>query len=438
MWAYVNGLMDRQTQIFLNAQEEGISLRELKQFSRGLIQHFPKGILKPADYAFDTAAESLYCMVIVNLGADPMEELTRRGLQLLSNKTNALDYGTQHINLAIQFDLIQLNSWGEIVVSHYEHDRALPDALTSWHASLPDNANHKPELFVKSYSITRPESISRRINDLWNSLTEAWYKSQNNGALRFIFKLSNQFCMLESIDGQAAIKFLDYEHELYNELQKESHEFKPVQFDSETLPESPLPLIYQHNTAGEIELFYHVEKDQAKVWILDEYGSLFYQVQYFYDHDSMLNHYLRFFQSIMLRRQAQQVGHEKQLKIRFYQIGRSKRQGNWIIRTERNLSDSKLSHYFNIQVIASEGMGGEPMYTFYCDNEEISPLEYGNKVLTAVARKILRHRSNEERYPSYITDLDISALTFSSQGTCHHLKVKKELEDNLYEELNKA
>ena len=87
-------------------------------------------------------------------------------------------------------------------------------------------------------------------------------------------------------------------------------------------------------------------------------------------------------------------------------------------------------------MIASEGPNDEPMYTFFCDNEEISPLEYGNKVLAEVARLILRHRSNKERYPSYITDLDISALANLSQGTANHLVHKMQLEEALYQEIS--
>ena len=54
-----------------------------------------------------------------------------------------------------------------------------------------------------------------------------------------------------------------------------------------------------------------------------------------------------------------------------------------------------------------------------------------------VAELILDHRHSKERYPAYITDLDISALAKYSQGTCGHLEVKKHLEEALYDELYK-
>ena len=438
MWAYVNGLMNRQTQVFLNAESTEITENELKQFCRNIISHFPKGTLKPVDLAFEHKAESLYSMVIVNLGQDPMADLTKRGLQLLSNKTDAIDYGTQNINLAVQFNIISLNSWGEVVINHFEDKSALSDALSAWQTSLPENPQKRPKLFVKCYGVTRPESVSRRIDELWNAYTDAWYQHNFNGELRYLFKVGKSYCLFDVRDAMATVRNLKNEAEVYQMLSREVTEFSPVQFDPYCMSDSPLPLIYAQNNSQTIALFYHVTNNQAEIWALDEQGVLFHQPnQYFFDHQSMLNHYQRFFNSVLLRRQASQAEPETQLDIRFYQLNKN-RQGDWQVKSRRTSDDAKLSHYLNIQVIASEGRNNKPMYTFFCDNQEISPLEYGDKVLKAVARLILRHRSNNERYPSYITDLDISAVPGQSQGTASHLAFKMKLEDELYQELSKG
>jgi len=438
MWAYVNGLMNRQTQIFLNAESTGVTHNELKQFCRNIISHFPKDNLKPDDLAFEEKAETRYSMVIVNLGQDPMSDLTRRGLQLLSNKTDAIDYGTQHINLAVQFDIISLNSWGEVVINHFEDSSALSDALSAWQASLPDDPQQRPKLLVKCYGVTRPDSVSRRIDELWNAYTKAWYQHNHGGELRYLLKLANDYCLFDIRDATASVRYLNNETDVYRALGKEVTEFSPVQFDPYCMSDSPMPLIYGQNHQQAIELFYHVRNNQAEIWALDEQGVLFHQPnQYFFDHESMLNHYQRFFNALLLRRQASQAERQANIDIRFYELKKNNR-GVWQVKSQRHMNDARLSHYLNIQVIATEGPNNQPMYTFFCDNEEISPLEYGDKVLEAVARLILRHRSNNERYPAYITDLDISALANQSQGTASHLSYKMQLEAQLYEELSKG
>ena len=434
IWAYINGLLTRTTQIFVNPGNEQLSERELKQFCRGVIQHFPLTTIKPTNYAFEQPAHILYQMLIVNLGVDPMQELTRRGLQLISNQSDALDYGTQHVNLAIQFDMVTLNSWGEVLVQPFSGENALANALLAWHQSLPDEPQQTAHLLVKSYSVTRPESISRRIDALWQNLKRNWYEQQYNNRLRYIFKQASSYAILQIENRQGRVIYVADEEALQTQLAKEYSGYNPVCFDPEFSSESPLPLLYSNHKRGQIQLYYLHEKHQAKVWVIDENGVLFFQEQEFYDHHTLLNHYLRFFQSMVIRRTAQ-ADEQLDFKVRLFELRHLKKSGRWKIHKERPVDQESLSHYFQIQAIAFE-TADEPIYTFYCDDQEISPLEYGNDVLPSVARVIMRHRDNNERYPAYITDLDISALAKYSQGTCGHLEVKKVLEEALHDALN--
>lgn len=433
IWAYINGLLVNSTQVFLNSGDEQLAEKELKQFCRDVIQHFPASSVKPTSHAFDQPAHIAYYMVIVNLGVDPMAELTKRGLQLISDQTDALDYGTKHTNLAIQFDVVTLNTWGEVLVHHYSGERALANALLAWHQSFSDDTRHALKLMVKSYSVTRAESISRRIYDLWLGLKKSWHEQQHQKRLRYVFKQANSFAILNIERRQGRVLYLDNEAELLAELEQEYTGYNPVCFDPEILTESPLPLLYDNHSSGQIQLYYYREKQTARIWVIDEDGVCFYQQQVFYDQHTLLNHYLRFFQSMVIRRNAQ-AEKRLDLSVRLYELKRNKKSGKWLIHKEQPIEQERLSHYFQIQAIAFE-TGDEPAYTFFCGDHEVSPLEYGNEVPQAVARIILEHRDNSERYPAYITDLDISALGNYSQGTCSHLRVKQALEDMLYQAL---
>ncbi|HCW94360.1 MAG TPA: hypothetical protein DHU88_00780, partial [Pseudomonas sp.] len=74
--------------------------------------------------------------------------------------------------------------------------------------------------------------------------------------------------------------------------------------------------------------------------------------------------------------------------------------------------------------------------TLYCNHQEFSGLEYGARLFTAVAEYILSQRRNRERYPCYITDLDLSGLRGRGQGqTVHYLRYKARLEAALNQAL---
>jgi adenylate cyclase, class 1 len=92
-----------------------------------------------------------------------------------------------------------------------------------------------------------------------------------------------------------------------------------------------------------------------------------------------------------------------------------------------------------VQAILEPGDGRQPHVTLYCNHREFSELEYGRELYRAVARHILAQRAGGERYPCYITDLDLSALLASQQAqTVHYLRYKSELEDALNAALQQA
>ncbi|MCP4272004.1 MAG: class I adenylate cyclase [Gammaproteobacteria bacterium] len=435
-WAFLNGLLSRMTKVQLNKGDSEVVEKELKQVCSGIIQRFPDNLKKPDDAAFRKPARNIFTMIIANLGTDPMAEFTRRGLQLVSNKTDALNYGNQHLNLAINLEILHLNSWGEVSFSAYSNKNALITCLTAWLQQLPEKENHKPALEVTSYCQTRAESITRRISALWNNITQSVYHHQNMAASRYLFTIANQFALLEIKDREVFSRLLDGQKELLYELKRPCESFSPLTIDENSFTDTPLSKIFKMNEEGEIQLFYYVEKDSADVWVIDENGTLFYQKQHYHDNITLLNPYRRFLQSVIYRQGA--MDGEAITKVpRFFQLTKDKKM-NWNARERMIHDESSLVRYFNIQVIASEYHEGNPSFTYYCDDVEFSPLEYGDKLLSAVANQILSHRNIEERYPAYITDLDISAMIPQRrQVTCQYLEMKKDLEHRLYDELNK-
>ena len=436
-WAYLNGILDRFTKIQLNEGESELETRELKQLCSGIIKLFPINFKSPSDDDFRNPARNVFSMLVINLGTDPMAQLTRRGLQLISNKTDALDFGNQHLNLATTFEILHLNTWGEVSLSSYANENAITTSLTAWLQQLPDDKGNKPQLVVQSYCQTRSESISRRIDELWNSITNVWYSNHKYPSMRFLFTLSNRYQLFKMKGHEIQSQNLSFD-ELEVELAFPDTKFSPLVIDKNCLADTPLSTIFKLNKSGEIQLFYHVKKDRADVWVVDETGTMFHQQQQFHDHRTLLNPYRRLLQSVIFRQESLS-GSAKTKVPKLYQL--TKGRGNnaeWKIQERLIDDESSLFRYFNIQVIASEDPFAKPLYTFYCDDIEFSYLEYGDKLLSAVAKQILLHRNNEERYHAYITDLDISALNLQSrQVTCQYLEIKKTLENQLYKELNK-
>ncbi len=82
-----------------------------------------------------------------------------------------------------------------------------------------------------------------------------------------------------------------------------------------------------------------------------------------------------------------------------------------------------------MQAIVEAGDNGRSQVTLYCNQQEFSGLEYGNDLFAAVTRTIVARRRDGERYPCYITDIDLSGLHGNGRSqTVQYLRYKSRLE----------
>ena len=95
--------------------------------------------------------------------------------------------------------------------------------------------------------------------------------------------------------------------------------------------------------------------------------------------------------------------------------------------------------FYDVQAIIEPADSGRVHVTLYCNHREFSELEYGAELFAAVARHILNQRRGAERYPCYITDLDLSRILGDGQAqTIHYLRYKAQLEGALNSALQNA
>ena len=70
--------------------------------------------------------------------------------------------------------------------------------------------------------------------------------------------------------------------------------------------------------------------------------------------------------------------------------------------------------------------------TIFCGQKEFSELDHGATLFGAAAEHILQQRTRTEKYPCYITDLDLSAIDpTGNMQTVNYLRYRQQLEDAL-------
>ncbi len=138
-WCHFNGLISRHsTAISVQPADCELSQWELRSILDCLQQMFPMGKVPETDMqSLAEPAVIRRAALFVNLTYDPMAKLTRHGMQLVSERIDPLSYGSLWENLAVDFQLIALTSWGEVLTLAYTGKNALLDCLCDYFAWSP-------------------------------------------------------------------------------------------------------------------------------------------------------------------------------------------------------------------------------------------------------------------------------------------------------------
>ena len=183
--------------------------------------------------------------------------------------------------------------------------------------------------------------------------------------------------------------------------------------------------------------------EQAELSVLDEHNALWRQRLPFHDEQNLLTPLQRFLQSLLYRRNAlltlDSQSTSRMPEVLYYQVQPAAplRAQSVERRPEPQLPGSRP--FYQVQVIVEPADAGNVHVTLYCNHREFSELEYGSDLFAAVARHILGQRQGAERYPCYITDLDLSRVLGEGRSqTVHYLRYKTELETALNQALQQA
>ncbi len=447
-WCHFNGILDSTTQVGFLEGEHDLQAFELNNIIRSLQQLMPANTSHQhkENTTFTRAPQPVQVLMLINVGTDPLQGIKNRGLQRLSNQTDSLGYSGFRDNLIMNIEQLTLNSWGEISCTRFEGKDALLHCIKDYiELAPPDSQSGLPTLDIRCFCASRAPSIAQRVEELFRDLAACYYSGTRSATSRYILQIQNAFYTLQYREQQLNIQRAANYTLLEQQLGERQRQFSPIVFDRYALNNSLLSAISENCQANVIEVFYQRQGDTAQVYVVDEYGSLFSYTTPFVNEQTLLNPLSQFLQSTLYRQNNEQQDFSAQLStnnseplqrqllyFELVQLGQSAPAQLKARRVNSKLSGS----YFNIQAIAELSADKQMVFNIYCDQQEFTSLEWGEQLYTTVAQFILARRQNSERYPCYITDLDLSgALIPANQPgaiqTIDYLRYKHLLERGL-------
>ena len=433
----------------LNNVTKNFSLQPLQrqQLLQVIQQWLPLPVKKIEHENFLQNTQPQNILLLFNIGIEPQADLHKKGLQMLSSQRDAFVYSGMKENLVLSADVVQINTWGELVCRHFDTD-ALVNCLLHYLRAIPPSKNAGlPELTIRCFSLGQGATIEQRVLELWQAIITCFYSGTRGRNTRFIFEMANEYFLLQFVQQHAQIlRFQTYE-KLLEKLALPQIEFSPLVVDAYALRDKPLRLFSEVIKTSAIYLFYQLDKTQAHITVVDHKGAFFSKSTLLFNVQALLRPLCRFIRSALERHALDaRYSYDNTAKvddlqvIKIFELMGDVKQKNAYIEPRNIAQDLSQLQFINVCAVAEPNQYEKLSFTLYCDGKEFSALEFGDDLFTVVARYIIACRKNGETYPCYITDLDLSLcreLIAPQTGVqlIHYLHIKNEIEQKLNDAL---
>ncbi len=441
-WCYFNGIANRSTRLSLVPGNSAMTMFELQSIISTFDQVAQYPLPAVSHEQFRHNATPLHTLLFVNVGVDPMEALSAKGVHKLSDRNDSLGYSSLRDNLVTTLDQISINSWNELSVYRYELGDTLIQCLKNYLASLVEVGKKPlPKLDVRCFCPNRAMAIARRVEDLFADVVKASFGAEgvrSVRSVRYVIEMDRRLFVIQFFGQQPRFTGFDTLDALLNYLEQPQQVYSPVIIDSRALMDHPiLNLVFEKSKPETIQVFFHTHDLEADLFIIDEHGSLFTYTTPYHSSQSLLIPLYRFLNSILERRQMHQSvdGVYLDLSLEFSELKQGKGSQKFIAK-KVGLEPQAVALFVDVQAIANRDSGGVLEFDIYCDEQEFSVLEYGDQLIPAVAHYIHAKRESGGAYPCYITDLglphDLDQHDYQNDlQTVQYLHYKQALEASL-------
>ena len=450
-WCHVNGLLDAATRVFVIEGEHGVGEAELHSMLRALRARLPARHSDDTEdekhERFLSANRPVTMQLFINVGIDPLANIRTRGLERLSSQTDSLVFSGLRENLVLAVEQVVVNSWGEVSTRSYRGPFALLQCLRDYLQLLPPQQHPGlPTLDIRCFCPTRAAAIAARVEQLFQDIAGCYYSGTRPASTRYVLEMQREFYLLQWQDSQPSVQRAPNYPALIELLGRVQRSYSPIVLDRNCLANSVLAAISQTARAERVQIFYKRRGDVADIFVLDEMGSLYTFNTPFRDERSLLKPLHAFMLSTLFRQHSETSQFNGAMQdptlsggepdaIDYYEIVSELTPAHVERRTP---SPIDTNHSFNVQAIGDHDFDGKLIFNIYCDQQEFTELELGEKLYDTVARYIVSCRSSGETYPCYITDIDLSRVGESGNTqTVHYLRYKQRLEHALNEALGR-
>lgn len=437
-WCYINGIVEGHARLDVS-QAPSTNESQLRRTLARLRQWLPLPMAAPANDAFKRPAAPTHVLLLLNVAAETPSPFGTH-VHRLSNNSDALRYGGMEENLVASVDVLVRNSWQELTCQRFEGGGALLQALQAYLAlCLPGTHQAPPQLEIDCLGTTHAALIAQRVRQWFHEISACYYSGTKPATTRYLFTLGGRYYSLQFQGPKLVILTHKDAEQLQHYLGEAQRRYSPVVVDSYALHNHPLKLIARRISARAVHVFFRRRQRHMDLYVVDERGSL---VQFQSDYTPKLNAlnslhvFLRTALHHVSNDQSREMGGDFGIHpIEFHELREDEHHHLSLIpRVITPGDDASQILGLTARVVCNEQ--GQFEYDFYCEQQTFAWAQLRQDVFYATAQYILSRRQHGERYPVFITDLNLDACREQLSSTkelqiSHYLRIKMDLERRL-------
>ena len=396
-WCLLNGVIDDKTRIVLREAEDGLGYAELEILLREIRAFLQQQRPVPAEDAFTRQARPVSVLVLLNVATGGLPGEAK--MQRISSHSDALAYSAMRENLLANIEILQCNSWGEVVATRYAGEEGLLRFLREL-PGLGEAVTRAPAVRVRCTGDRHAATVESRIKALLSAFLSAL---RGDGDGRYVLAVRGQLHLLLRENGVLSAQSPGSEDQLLVHLARPRRHWSGLVIDAHALPGSWLPLVVGMLVRGKTAVFWEHQQQGLRILVADERGSLLCWTARGARESSMLAALAQFLRSVQLRQLA--AGAPETQPAIFHALLRGSGGTGW---SAERTADPAPPGNTALHVQALAGPDGD--WTVYCDGLAFSQRELGDAFAARLSAHIRSMRRGGAEYPVYITDLDLSAL----------------------------
>ncbi len=439
-WCVCNKVVNRQTNYHIYSDSSSLDHNSVSRTVNSLFKITKDANSELRENQFQSSPEIIKLGVYLCHDNNPRVQQNRQGFYNVINEDDYFCWGESSINLLASFDIFYVNSWGEYGCKHYVGEYSIVQLMLEHYKVLTGKLEKLSFFYANDTENKGVESRLRKLFSDWNKLLTASQKKSQS--YRYLISIGRGFLIVDFVKGRILYKYFKQAKRFLHGLGSQSSSnrifIEKTQLKTEfvidknlQLPELQKRVIAKPAIA---EDQCHIIQDPNggyEVLIKLSDGTVFFQYHQQMKLNHLINHYQQLFDSI--KRQSAFSGQMTNQCNYWYlkraSVDSEKRESSRFRRV--TLSGIKLADLYNrVQAIATTNSENKICYDLYIGEQGFQYVDFGELVYKKVVQYILEYRNNNSRYPIFVSDLDLSAIS-QDAPVVEYLEHKRLIEQRL-------